>query len=60
MGPKKVEVEHLLTVEFEVNEDSKSTNERGPSLVGSLGLSCWYKRLFSLATLVGPYTIFIS
>ncbi len=26
----------LLTVETEANEDSKSTNERGPSLVGSL------------------------
>ncbi len=30
----------LLTVETEVNGDSKSTNERGPSLVGSLELSC--------------------
>ncbi len=28
----------LLTVESEVNWDSKRTNERGPSLVGSLGL----------------------
>jgi hypothetical protein len=27
----------LLTVETEENGDSKSTNERGPSLVGSLG-----------------------
>jgi hypothetical protein len=27
----------MLTVETEVNGDSKSTNERGPSLVGSLG-----------------------
>ncbi len=26
-----------------MNEDSKSTNERGPFLVGSLGLSCRYK-----------------
>jgi hypothetical protein len=26
----------LVTVETEVNRDSKSTNERGPSLVG-----CW-------------------
>ncbi len=34
----------LLTVETEVNGDSKTTNERGPSLVGSLGLSCRYKR----------------
>jgi hypothetical protein len=30
----------LLTVETEVNGDSKSTNERGPFLVASLGLSC--------------------
>ncbi len=37
----------LLTVESEVNGDSKSTNESGPSLVGSLGLSCWYMRLLS-------------
>ncbi len=34
----------LLTVETEVNGDSKRTNERGPSFVGSLGLSCRYKR----------------
>ncbi len=34
----------LLTVETEVNGDSKSTNERGPSLVGSMGLSCRYNR----------------
>ncbi len=33
----------LLTVETEVNGGFKSTNERGPSLVGSLGLSCRYK-----------------
>ncbi len=39
----------LLTVETEVNGDSKRTNERGPLLVGSLGLSCRYKRyLFCL------------
>jgi hypothetical protein len=38
-----------LTVETEVNGDSKRTNERGPSLVGSLGLSWQYKRfLFCL------------
>jgi hypothetical protein len=38
----------LLSVENEVNGDSKSTNERGPSLVGSpLGSSCRYKRLLS-------------
>ncbi len=34
----------LLTVETEANEDSKSTNERGPALVASLVLSCRYKR----------------
>ncbi len=28
----------------EVNRDSNSTNERGPSLVGFLGLSCRHKR----------------
>ncbi len=37
----------LLTVETEVNGDSKSTNERGPSLVGSLCSSCLYKRRLS-------------
>jgi hypothetical protein len=36
-----------LTVETEVNGDSKSTNERCLSLVGSLGLSCRYKRFLS-------------
>ncbi len=36
----------LLAVETEVNGDSKSTDERGPSLVGSSGLSCQYKRFF--------------
>jgi hypothetical protein len=34
----------LLIVETEVNGDSKSTNERGSSLVGLLGLPCRYKR----------------
>jgi hypothetical protein len=29
------QAQRLLTVETEVNGDSKSTNERGPSLVGS-------------------------
>ncbi len=39
----------LLTVETEVNGDSKRTNEKGPFLVNSLGLSCRYKRfLFCL------------
>jgi hypothetical protein len=43
----------LLTIETEVNGDSKTTNERGPSLVGLLGLSCRYKKFFSvLAALV--------
>jgi hypothetical protein len=37
----------LLTVEIESNGDSKSTNERGPSLVSSLGLSCRYKGFLS-------------
>ncbi len=45
----------LPTVETEVNGDSKSTNERGPSLVGSLGSSCRCKRLFpAFAALVSP------
>jgi hypothetical protein len=34
----------LLTVETQMNGDSKSTNKRCPSLVGSLGLPCRYKR----------------
>ncbi len=39
----------LPTVETEENEDSKSTNERDPSLVGLLGFSCQKKRfLFCL------------
>jgi hypothetical protein len=37
----------LLTFESEVNGDSKRTNERGSFLVGSLGLSCQYKRFLS-------------
>jgi hypothetical protein len=37
----------LLTVETEVIGKSKNTNERGPSLVGSLGLSGWCKRILS-------------
>jgi hypothetical protein len=42
----------LLTVETEGNGDSQSTNERGPSLVGSLGSL----RDFcpALAALIGP------
>jgi hypothetical protein len=47
----------LLTVETEVNGDSQSTNERGPSLVVSLGFPCRYKTFFpALAALVGPGT----
>jgi hypothetical protein len=39
----------LLTVETEANGDSRSTYERNPSLVGSLGSLCQYKRfLFCL------------
>jgi hypothetical protein len=37
----------LLAVETDVNGDSKSANERGPSLVGSMGSSCQYTRFFS-------------
>ncbi len=44
-----------MTVETEVNGDSKSTNVRGPSLAVSLGLSCRYKSFSpALAALVGP------
>jgi hypothetical protein len=47
----------LLTVETEVNRDSKSTNERGPFFVGSLGLPCQYKRiLFCLGCSGRPST----
>ncbi len=45
----------LPTVETEENGDSKSTNERDPSLVGSLDLPDLYERFCSaLAALVGP------
>jgi len=48
----------MLTVETEVNGDTKRTNQTGFSLVGSLALACRYKRfLFSLAALVGPVQI---
>jgi hypothetical protein len=44
----------LLTVETEVNGDSKSTNERGPSLVCSLGCYAGTREFCSaLAALVG-------
>ncbi len=47
----------MLTVETEVNGVSKSTNERGPSLVGSLGLPSRYKRfLFCLGCSSRPST----
>jgi hypothetical protein len=36
----------LLTIETEKNGDSQSTNQRGSSLVGSLSLSCRYRRFF--------------
>ncbi len=43
-----------------MNGDSKSTNERGPSLVG-LVMQCWYRRFFSaLAALVGLVQIIFS
>ncbi len=41
----------LLTIETEVNGDSKRTNERGPSFVGSLGLPYRYKRFLFCLTL---------
>ncbi len=37
----------LLNGKTVENGDSNSTNERGPFLVGSLGLSCRYKRFLS-------------
>ncbi len=48
----------LLT---EVNRDSKRTNDRGPFLIGSLGLSCRYKRfLFCLGCTSRPSTKYFS
>jgi hypothetical protein len=50
----------LLTVETVVNGDSKSTSGWGPSLVGSLGMSCRYKRfLFCLGFSSQPSTKYI-
>jgi hypothetical protein len=47
----------LLTVETEVNGDSKSTIEMDPFLVDSLGLSCQYKRfLFCIGCSIRPST----
>jgi hypothetical protein len=37
----------LLTFETEAVGDSLSKDERGPSLVGSLGSSCRYKRFLA-------------
>ncbi len=49
----------LLIVENEANGDSRSTYERGPSLVDSLGSSCQYKRFLSwLVALVSQFKIF--
>ncbi len=42
LTPERPKSGPMLTVETEVNGDSKSTNQRGPSLVGSLGPSCHY------------------
>jgi hypothetical protein len=54
----------VLTVKTEVNGDSKSTNECDPSLIGSRGLSCRYKRfLFCLGCSSRPrvqYIIFLT
>jgi hypothetical protein len=45
----------LLTVETERNGDSRSTNERSPSLVGSLDSLCRYKRFLSWLLLSAQY-----
>ncbi len=52
----------LLTVETEANGDSRSTYERGPSLVGLLGSWCQYKRFLSClgCPIVGPVQNFFS
>ncbi len=51
------EVRPLLTVETEVN--SRSRNKSGPSLVGSLGSLCGYKRFCpALVAIVGPAQFF--
>jgi hypothetical protein len=49
----------LTAVETEVNGDSKSKNERGPSLVGSLGSSYQYKGILSYlgCSMVSPEEI---
>ncbi len=45
----------LLTVETEANGDSRSTYQRGPSLVGSLGSSYRQKILFSWLSTISLY-----
>ncbi len=50
----------LLTVETKANGDSWSTYEKGPSLVGSMGSSCWYNFCSALAALVSPVKNTIS
>jgi hypothetical protein len=42
----------LLTVDSEVNGDIKRTNERGPFLVGSLGLVVPVQEIFVLSWLL--------
>jgi hypothetical protein len=53
----------MMTVETEVDVDSKRTNERGPSMVGLLGLSgCRCNRFFysALTFYLAQYNIFFS
>jgi hypothetical protein len=49
-----------LTVKTEVNGDSKRTNEKGPSLVGSLGLSCVSIRYKRFCSALVQYKILFS
>ncbi len=46
----------LLTVETEVNGDSKSTNESGPSMIGPFELVVPVQEIFGLpcCSVVGP------
>ncbi len=51
----------MLTVETEVNGDSKRTNERGSSLFGSWACGAGTRDFCSaLAALVGPVKLFFS
>ncbi len=51
----------LLTVETAVNGDSRSTNEKGPFLVGSLGLLADTREFcFALAALVVQNIFFLT